>query len=168
MMPAITVKSERGIILPRGPKNGTVATPASMIGSMLPSSVLSKVILALFDVMMLIQAILVGLEKIRGFAPVTVISDLISMSPALPKMRFVRGVTPPMGPPKKIVPDPAAKDKISAPLMVEALPKVILPFPVVELIVTELPKAMVAFKETPVEVVVVIVPEIKVVPLPSV
>ena len=99
-------------------------------------------------VMMLVAVRLTGSEKIRGFAPVTVMFAPIWINPALVKTRFVSGTLLPTASENAIVPVPAARDKISAPSMLEELPNVIFPSPTLVLIPTEAVKVMAFVKET--------------------
>ena len=61
---------------------------------------------------------LTGSEKIRGFAPVTVMFAPMSMAAALVKARFVRGVVEPTATENVIVPLPACNVRGWPPSMV--------------------------------------------------
>ena len=82
-------------------------------------SVLLKATFALFDVTTLVPANVTGLEKVNGFAPVTVMLDPIEMEAALVKARFVKGVVPPIAPLSVTMPAvPALNVNACAPLTV--------------------------------------------------
>jgi hypothetical protein len=69
----VTDKLVRGVVLPTAPVKVVVPVPPATVSACAPFTVLPKVTLALFEVIMLAPVKLTGLEKVRGLAPVSVI-----------------------------------------------------------------------------------------------
>lgn len=94
--------------------------PPSIVKVCAPSRVLLKEIFALLESMVLLPIKLTGFEKVRGFAPVTVILFAILIWLALVNVRLVKGATSPTEPEKVIRPlEPAIRAKEVAPLRVD-------------------------------------------------
>ena len=112
MIVALVAVKEASGVPPMIPAKRSVPVPPSTIKELPPLSELisvdEKVMLLLFDVIVLLPIKLTGSEKTRGFPPETVMLFPISIKLALEKMRFVGGVTPPTALLKITIPVPAA------------------------------------------------------------
>ncbi len=119
MVAAVTDKLVNGVVPPTAPVNVVVPVPPAIVNAWAPFSVPPKVTLALFEVMVLEPVKLTGAEKVRGFAPESVMLLLTWIEAALVTTRPVRGVTPPITPPKVTTPAvPARSVSAVAPLIV--------------------------------------------------
>ena len=110
-----------GVVPPTAPVKVTVPVPAVKVKACAPFKVLLKLMFPLFAelVIVLVPVKLTGLEKVSGFAPVTVMLAPTEMLAALVKVMFVRGVVPPTAPLKLTTPPvPACRVKEVFPLMV--------------------------------------------------
>jgi hypothetical protein len=115
----VTDKLVRGVVAPTAPVNVVVPVPPAIVKACAPFTVLPNVTLALFDVIVEAPAKLTGLENVRGLAPESVILLPTWTSAALVTTRPVRGVVPPIAPPKDTTPAvPAVIVRVAAPLIV--------------------------------------------------
>ena len=115
----MTDKLLSGVDPPTAPVNVVVPVPPAMVSACAPFTVLPKVTLALFEVIVLGPVKLTGLENVRGLAPESVILLPTWTSAALVTTRPVRGVVPPIAPPKDTTPAvPAVIVRVAAPLIV--------------------------------------------------
>lgn len=69
----VIVKAPRGAMPPAAPVNVMLPVPAASDRAWVPSSVLLKLMFALFEVIVLVPVKSTGLENVKGFAPETVI-----------------------------------------------------------------------------------------------
>lgn len=117
----MALRDVNAVAAPTAPVKVIVPVPPVKTKGWAPFKVELKVILALFEVIVLEPdpIKLTAREKTRGLAPLTVILLPIAIRLAFVNVRFVKGVTPPTAPVKVIVPpDPPFTVKALAPFNV--------------------------------------------------
>ena len=120
MFAAVAANELKGVVPPTAPVKVVVPVPPAIVNACAPFNVLPKVMLALFEVIVLVPVKETGIApKVSGLAPETVILLPTWIRFALVNVMLVGGAVPPTAPLKITLPPvPALSVSVVAPLIV--------------------------------------------------